>query len=1253
MSLSPPYAQGQDELQSRINKINRERDVIVKLLRKWTARAVAEAEHASSVSKAENYAAPFAGGFATLDAIFRAFYQVHAFLSNEGNFAITGVPLVGLCADANTHWHSAVTNDDAEASPQDTDECYLSDSLPSLGGRSSDKDDVDPESSPDPAMPSDGESEGSPLPATPTASNAGAASAEVASPGPTSHPAPEVAPHPMSPPMSGSSGRGATHTTAPAAPTKALGTETLLNAQPSAEDDAGLSSDPRKSQSSGEPKAIETVMVAERPVQDEFTATTPRFSTERPVQGEFTATTPRSSNPSLPARTEDSGDRRCEGDLPEGADGPCRHSTASESAPKPSPHRREEGKAGGSEACSCSERLGDRADVAAVGGVIEGAVSRFAVYYDVPPAKPVELGAVMKVFVSFYKTPYNFWLQLESSMQLLEALTTSLSEHCSSIGLQAAFDVRVGMSCAAQFGRDKRWRRARILKALPGRFQVLYFDYGNEELVELDCLRPLDESEALLPALAVHCTIPQVASLGSTGVWPLAARRKFQNMLKDAGELQARFQRRDDQTGGYVVDVLDTPAAGQARVNLSKGFLSECVDTMTPMQVSSFDNAYASNFVSTADLLKTSAPQTAVPPADTAPAVEELPVPRPSAPPLAAARPCVERSVQIHPPVQPEGDTFPVLITVIVSPTEFYVIPQVEDDLEKKMEDMQKRLAASAVASYPPTFNEVEEGTCWGCRYERDGNWYRVRVTKIAPEGPHQQAQVYLVDFGDHIAVPVSDLRPLPAHLAELPAFAHCMALSLVAPRDLNGEWDKEAIDFFAANTGLDTVLEARRKGRHQLGFETVTDVMLTNTSRKPKISPCEMSLTEPYAQGQGELQSNLNKVYRDRDSIVNLLRKWTARADAAAKQASSVSEVENYAVPLTRGFATLDDIFRALYQVQMFLNDEAIFAVTAAPSVDLRADANTAWGSAVANDYAETPPQDTDECFLSGSFLFLDGRSSDKDDVDLESFSDPATTSDGESEGSPLPVTPTPSDTGAASAPIASPVPTSHPALEVAPHSMSPPMSASSGTETSLDAQPSTEDDGGLPSDSRMSPSAPEASLPCRENGKAKGSEPYTSGLLGDRTDVAAVGGVTERAVLCCSGHYYIPPADPVELRAVMKVFVSFYKTPHDFWLQRESSGELLESSTTSVAEHSDAMGPPAGFDVRVWMSSAAQFGRDKRWHRARIVKPLPGRFRVLCVHYSNQEPVRLHNQRPLDKSQESLPALALYCAKLSMQSI
>ncbi|XP_077558587.1 uncharacterized protein LOC144174046 [Haemaphysalis longicornis] len=144
------------------------------------------------------------------------------------------------------------------------------------------------------------------------------------------------------------------------------------------------------------------------------------------------------------------------------------------------------------------------------------------------------------------------------------------------------------------------------------------------------------------------------------------------------------------------------------------------------------------------------------------------------------------------------------------------------------MEDMQKRLASCAVSSSPPMVDEIKEGTFWTCRFDPDGHWYRVRVTKSASEDRNQRAQVHFVDYGNSTLASVSNLRPLPCHLATLPACAHRMALSSVAPRGVGGEWDREAIEFFVAHTGFDAVFEARRKGRRDLGSDIVLRHPLT-----------------------------------------------------------------------------------------------------------------------------------------------------------------------------------------------------------------------------------------------------------------------------------------------------------------------------------------------------------------------------------------------------------------------------------------
>lgn len=137
------------------------------------------------------------------------------------------------------------------------------------------------------------------------------------------------------------------------------------------------------------------------------------------------------------------------------------------------------------------------------------------------------------------------------------------------------------------------------------------------------------------------------------------------------------------------------------------------------------------------------------------------------------------------------------------------------------MEDMHKRLADCAVASSPPTVDEVHEGTCWIGLFCSNERWYRVRALKDAKKDDSRD-KVLFVDFGNSTLAPVSNLRPLPTHLAVLPACAHRMALAFVAPK--GDKWDREAIDLFVLNTGFETVLHVGRKGQFHLGHETVTE---------------------------------------------------------------------------------------------------------------------------------------------------------------------------------------------------------------------------------------------------------------------------------------------------------------------------------------------------------------------------------------------------------------------------------------------
>ena len=64
--------------------------------------------------------------------------------------------------------------------------------------------------------------------------------------------------------------------------------------------------------------------------------------------------------------------------------------------------------------------------------------------------------------------------------------------------------------------------------------------------------------------------------------------------------------------------------------------------------------------------------------------------------------------------------------------------------------------------SYVPSLDEV----C-AARYDSDGEWYRVHVRRVAPNG--STFDVTYVDFGNLETVNVTDMRPIQPTMTSLP----------------------------------------------------------------------------------------------------------------------------------------------------------------------------------------------------------------------------------------------------------------------------------------------------------------------------------------------------------------------------------------------------------------------------------------------------------------------------------------------------
>ncbi|XP_061424912.1 tudor domain-containing protein 6-like [Lethenteron reissneri] len=122
------------------------------------------------------------------------------------------------------------------------------------------------------------------------------------------------------------------------------------------------------------------------------------------------------------------------------------------------------------------------------------------------------LGQQYEVYVSLARGLDNFWCQLkvladEQLTSLMSVIETTGDEREVSLAM-----VEVGGLYLARYSEDNVLYRARVLDVAAGRAKVMFIDYGNEEELDVSCLRGVPPNVAVAPPFAFPCFLR-----GSTG----------------------------------------------------------------------------------------------------------------------------------------------------------------------------------------------------------------------------------------------------------------------------------------------------------------------------------------------------------------------------------------------------------------------------------------------------------------------------------------------------------------------------------------------------------------------------------------------------------------------------------------------------------------------------------------------------------------------------------------------------------------
>ncbi|KAL8583501.1 hypothetical protein ACOMHN_056311 [Nucella lapillus] len=135
----------------------------------------------------------------------------------------------------------------------------------------------------------------------------------------------------------------------------------------------------------------------------------------------------------------------------------------------------------------------------------------------------------------------TFAVQLVTDITAVDEMTSKV-ENCPLLRHPSPI---VGAACGAQYSADRAWYRGIILSVSGASAHVVFVDYGNEEMCQLNALKPLP-AHLLTPPLAYHCQVG--------GIIPTAEQREA---LRLAGEKALFFTFREGTCNPYDVSVRD------------------------------------------------------------------------------------------------------------------------------------------------------------------------------------------------------------------------------------------------------------------------------------------------------------------------------------------------------------------------------------------------------------------------------------------------------------------------------------------------------------------------------------------------------------------------------------------------------------------------------------------------------------------------------------------------------------------------
>ncbi|XP_047464892.1 tudor domain-containing protein 1 isoform X2 [Mugil cephalus] len=420
---------------------------------------------------------------------------------------------------------------------------------------------------------------------------------------------------------------------------------------------------------------------------------------------------------------------------------------------------------------------------------------------DLRSPKVIHGSDIQASVVEFY-SPARFYV-IAQSPELLEALqsiTTELQKTYSRPSV-TTYVPCVGEVCMVQFSCDLKWYRGLVqtLSADQKTAHILYIDFGNEENVPVERIKPLSADIQPFSPCAMECRIAGVVPVVDSwsGECCIALRQLLAGKIVTVKLLETVEDGRV-----HLVDILLSMGKHLSTFLIEQHYaMKETVNLIpTRQDIKALVSASLENFRSLSD--------------------------------------GKDKNIWAQPPepmTQAVGDRVLVVVTHLQSPDEL-VVQKVKN--AGVIQDLQLKLREHCAQVEAPQNFRPAPGTVCCAQFSEDRQWYRA---KILAYSSGERVCVGYLDFGNSEEVDLGHLRPISASLLALPMQAMPCVLAGVQP--VGESWSKDCLLALQRRVS-NRILQIEIQGAH--GGKA--SVAMIDEASDPQANIAELLISAGYA---------------------------------------------------------------------------------------------------------------------------------------------------------------------------------------------------------------------------------------------------------------------------------------------------------------------------------------------------------------------------------------------------------------------